>query len=1179
MPRSWKAGNYGVGWTVALGLMGAIAPFQILIGLRDRAIAQIAPDGTLGAEQSVITPQGNIRGLPGILIEGGARRGANLFQSFSEFNVGSGQRVYFANPAGVESILSRVTGLNPSHILGTLGVDGSANLFLLNPRGILFGPNARLDVAGSFVASTASKLDFGNGLTFSATHPEAVPMLTVSLRPGLQYGTAYQGNISSAGNLAVGAGQTLALAGKIVSVTGGLTTPGGTVQVLGDRVSLLENARINVSGSSGGGNVFIGGSFQGKGPLPNAIKTYIGPNVTISADGLNRPSPRPLSPTPAHGGRVIIWSDGTTRFDGTISARGGLVSGDGGFVEVSGKQDLIFNGWVDAGATNGKPGTLLLDPTNIEIVAFGGDPGSLEDLLSIPGSSDPKSSGTDVTRINAALINNFPNDVILQATNNITFSAPVSLREGLGLAAIAGNDIFVNSNIRTQGGFVTLDAQRGNVFINGATVSTVDPGDIGGDISISAQKQVSLVNSFLTARSNSSDPGFAVIRLTAREGSVSLTNTEISTTNDNTAGFAGDIFIDARDQISLSANNRLFSRGDFGRILLGVSNSSELNNWQTTDLPASIRITDSLLNTENTGDTNRGRISVLAADRIDIEAGSRLTSRSNNNESSDPNEFSRVEIVARNGSVGIDRSLISTTNEGRGFAGDVIISARNEISINNSNGQTDGGIFSRGNQGRVLLGRSNSFVDSYPDFSPSTIRISNSVININNSSVEGSPDATINSLRVSVRAADSITITNESEISSSTERRGNAGTVTVEAPNRITLDDSRIFSNVEESGIGDAGRVSVSTDSLFVFNGGQIQTLVRGPGDDGPAGQGNAGEVFIDAPKTVRVIGRNAGGFPSAIFSRIEAGAEGRGGNVGIATRSLHVRSGGRIGADNFGTGAAGDVSISALGVWVDNQASISSSSQNGQGGNILLNVPGAIILGRNGGISTSTRRAPTEGERAGNIAIGTGNRLNAPTAFGDFAFRFDRPILLLAGKTIRDNNISSEGFLSNGGFIRVNAFRLQDIARRNDSPFTNDITAESIFGVSGEVVVSAFNIFPSFRVDPLPERYTPPRVSEGCDPRVRQETSRFVVTGRGGLPSDPTEVLTPGVIATPSPPASVSAAPAPPTSPISNLIKPAQGWVRDGNGNVRLVADASNSASGNSYPFWSVPTSCYAPY
>lgn len=94
------------------------------------------------------------------LIEGGARRDSNLFHSFSEFNINNGQRVFFANPAGVDRILSRVTGNTQSNILGTLGVLGNADLFLLNPNGIVFGPNARLDVWGSFLATTAD-LQFG----------------------------------------------------------------------------------------------------------------------------------------------------------------------------------------------------------------------------------------------------------------------------------------------------------------------------------------------------------------------------------------------------------------------------------------------------------------------------------------------------------------------------------------------------------------------------------------------------------------------------------------------------------------------------------------------------------------------------------------------------------------------------------------------------------------------------------------------------------------------------------------------------------------------------------------------------------------------------------------------------------------------------------------------------------
>ncbi|MGH2416665.1 MAG: filamentous hemagglutinin N-terminal domain-containing protein, partial [Microcystaceae cyanobacterium] len=142
------------------------------------AIAQIVPDGTLGSESSTVK-QDNINGFPSDVIEGGAARGANLFHSFSEFNVGEGRGAYFANPAAIENILSRVTGGNLSNILGTLGVLGNANLFFINPNGIVFGPNARLDLRGSFVASTADSLLFENGFEFSASNPQAPPLLTV----------------------------------------------------------------------------------------------------------------------------------------------------------------------------------------------------------------------------------------------------------------------------------------------------------------------------------------------------------------------------------------------------------------------------------------------------------------------------------------------------------------------------------------------------------------------------------------------------------------------------------------------------------------------------------------------------------------------------------------------------------------------------------------------------------------------------------------------------------------------------------------------------------------------------------------------------------------------------------------------------------------------------------------
>jgi filamentous hemagglutinin family protein len=155
-----------------------------------------------------------------------------LFHSFLEFNVNTGRGAYFTNPAGVENILSRVTGSNPSNILGTLGVSGNADLFLINPNGILFGSNARLDVRGSFVASTASGVNFADGTQFSVTNPETRPLLRVSVPIGLQFG-ATAGTIGVQGsNLGVRPGNTLALVGGDIALEGGiLTAPTGRIEL------------------------------------------------------------------------------------------------------------------------------------------------------------------------------------------------------------------------------------------------------------------------------------------------------------------------------------------------------------------------------------------------------------------------------------------------------------------------------------------------------------------------------------------------------------------------------------------------------------------------------------------------------------------------------------------------------------------------------------------------------------------------------------------------------------------------------------------------------------------------------------------------------------------------------------------------------------------------------------
>ena len=135
MTQRWKHWGWQFGIARVLAMSGGITLtgcFAIAFSEKS-ALAQIVPDSTLGAENSIVTPNVNVGDRTADRIDSGAVRGANLFHSFSQFNVGDGQRVYFANPVGIENILSRVTGNNRSDILGTLGVLGNANLFLINP--------------------------------------------------------------------------------------------------------------------------------------------------------------------------------------------------------------------------------------------------------------------------------------------------------------------------------------------------------------------------------------------------------------------------------------------------------------------------------------------------------------------------------------------------------------------------------------------------------------------------------------------------------------------------------------------------------------------------------------------------------------------------------------------------------------------------------------------------------------------------------------------------------------------------------------------------------------------------------------------------------------------------------------------------------------------------------------
>ncbi len=221
-------------WFISSGILANVLISQV-------SLAQITPDTSLGNESSTIKPNVNIKEATGDLIEGGAIRDSNLFHSFLEFNVKEGQRVFFKNPNGITNILTRITGGNISQIFGTLGVDGNANLFLMNPNGIIFGNNARLDINGSFLATTAEKINFADGTQFRSKDIQTQPLLTISAPIGLGLGET-PGSITnrsvatdSAGEpvgLQAQPGNTLALLGGDISIEGGiLFAPEGQIEL------------------------------------------------------------------------------------------------------------------------------------------------------------------------------------------------------------------------------------------------------------------------------------------------------------------------------------------------------------------------------------------------------------------------------------------------------------------------------------------------------------------------------------------------------------------------------------------------------------------------------------------------------------------------------------------------------------------------------------------------------------------------------------------------------------------------------------------------------------------------------------------------------------------------------------------------------------------------------------
>ncbi len=448
----------------------------------------------------------------------------NAIINWQSFSIPGGSTTHFAQQSASSAVLNRVVGPDPSLIYGTLSSNGHVFLInpagILVGAGSRIDVNGL--VASTLNLSNADflagRLHFDNGLlaghvsnagqittpeggqvylvgkhvtnSGSITSPQGQVMLAAgdtvhildsatpnvnvlvtgtdttatnlgqvvadSGRIGVLAATVRNQGVLNASSAVAEGGKIFLRASQDAYVDGDgrivtTGTKGGQVEVLGQRVAVTDNAQIDASGTEGGGRVLIGGDFQGRNPdVMNAEHTVFGAEARIHADATVN----------GDGGTVIVWADGRTQASGRITARGGEQGGNGGFVEVSGKTQLAFDGRVDTRAPNGSNGMLLLDPTNITIgdtdpgftsfdesfISWSTIEGNLSDGGMMITTSSIYGGVGNITLASSSPIFEYSDSLTLLAENNIDFSSFSITNTGSGsFTAMAGWDGDSNS--------------------------------------------------------------------------------------------------------------------------------------------------------------------------------------------------------------------------------------------------------------------------------------------------------------------------------------------------------------------------------------------------------------------------------------------------------------------------------------------------------------------------------------------------------------------------------------------------------------------------------------------------------------------------------------------------------------------------------------------------------------
>ncbi|MGD1699468.1 filamentous hemagglutinin N-terminal domain-containing protein [Dapis sp. BLCC M229] len=967
---------------------------------------QIIPDQTLGQESTIIKNIDQLKKQ----IEGGAIRGSNLFHSLQEFNIQENQSVYFTNPAGIENILTRITGNNASNILGKLGVEGAANLFLINPNGIFFGSNATLDIRGSFIATTADEMQLGENGLFSATNPQNSNLLSVA--PSAIFFNqiaTHRGNIinqstSAEIGLQIPTGETLGLVGGRIIIDGGkLTTEQGRIEIgsVGsnsliklentennyvlnysgvenfNNIEVKNNAVVDVSGEGSGEIQIQGKKIQIKEKsriLANTLGTQLGGNISLTA------------------------SESIEVNDSLVDADVGLgATGNGASITTNSPGLTLISGGQISTATlgTGASGELTVNAQEIVAIGASSDGENLSGLFTdvLPGATG---RGGDVT-INTQSLklltggqlganvfgegeggNLTVNAKQIEARGTIPVEAPLPQQQLL-LQALNGQFpsailAIVIPQATGNSGKLTVNSDR-ILLEDGAQIGT---GTFGlgnsGELAIKAT-EIEAVGTSADGLLPTSFFSSVLFGATGQGGNINIETQSLSLEDGGQVragtsgiGNSGDVTVKAKE-INLqdsSGNGRFASSiqasvedlsdlipealgsGDGGQVLIETERLS-MENGAT-------------VSASTFGEGQGGNIEINATD-IDVN-NSVISAESNDN-----NSIARTTI-GDGGNLSINTQSLNLKNGGRllastssgGQGGNITIDATEmEASGISPDGKFPSGIDSRVQQGSTGNGGN---------------------LTINTQRLIQTDGASIQAGVLSSGQGGNVTI-NATEI----ELSGSAASTNLfpELSPLIQSINGEISSSllvtVLPGATGKGGNLTINTQNLTVRDGGLIGT--------GTFGSGESGDLTVKATE-INLIGTNpTGQLPSTLFTSVLSGATGNGGNLSIDTERLRLTNGGQLRAGTSGLGKSGDLTIRAKDIEITGRAFdiTGRADDDGVGSGIFASVEDLTELslgqgkGDGGNAFIQTERLTildgaevsviTEGEgKAGNLTI-----------------------------------------------------------------------------------------------------------------------------------------------------------------------------------------------------------------